>query len=194
MKTWKLIGLILLGVLAISLSAFLPAVVASAEPKWSTVTDEELAFYRYIEPGINEQYEKTVAELMEVARKRGTLPDSKEQMDKFTEAIQDIFYNKASINAYCGRALKSERAKSKSEADIEAQFKKCLEEEMADAMEFLKLGFEYFDIVAKGSARCEMNARLFRREARLPPYDFLKSGNPHLLDYRALNECLKSPH
>jgi hypothetical protein len=39
-----------------------------------------------------------------------------------------------------------------------------------------------------------MQARLFERELQLPPYEFLKTKDNMLFDFKKYNQCIRSTH
>jgi hypothetical protein len=165
------------------------------------ILDKEKSFYAFLEPDIKQQYEAAVASAMAHLKETGKLNIMpKHEIDNAFDFIKSDFYNKAAMQAMCiGETLRSlgsyDPTAKTFQDNVMVRAKSCFEAKMVDFQVWNNLIVNYFNVMPPGtSKRCEMEARLFERELQLPPYDFLKTKNPMLIDFAKYNQCIRSTH
>jgi len=152
-------------------------------------------FYDSIQSNIREEYD-VAQRLVETERLRkaqaGEPPLTSDQVKLGFEGVRSILYHKAVSMALC---YEQSGTVNKDLHERENKFKECISVKLAQlaeqSLKLSKLG-EYLTSIGKQKyQRCEMKARDFENESRLPPYDFLQnSDGPKLLDFGLMNECL----
>jgi hypothetical protein len=149
--------------------------------------------YKGTEQSIRADYAKS-SDLIEIERKRkisaGEPPVPASHAPIADRGIKQLLYSKAVTAAVCGE----QSFQQSKDADAASRFlKTCMDEKSNDMLKALKMG-DYATIIdRRKSARCEMKARDYANEIRLPPFDFLRTADgPPLFDYKALTDCLLS--
>jgi hypothetical protein len=143
--------------------------VASAfaeEPREDAIIRLEKEAYAKVENTIKQEFDGAVATIKKSA-------PNQEAEDTAIGVTKTIFYNKANISAECM-------------GDGETRFKSCFDAKLDELMINFRLLTDYADFFAgKDLVRCEVEARLFKREQLLPLYDFLKGDRIFLYDLGA---------
>jgi hypothetical protein len=162
--------------------------VFAEEPLKDAIAPLERSYFASIENDIKEEFERGVADV-----EQNTGNSSKQELDAALAAMKMLSYNKANIHAACmGEAVRS-KTPTETLDNVATHYKSCVVGRLGEMLVFYTLATSSGrPFIGKGEGRCETKARLFERERLLPPYEFLKGDGVALLDFRVLNQCLKS--
>ncbi|TWI70823.1 hypothetical protein IQ16_03234 [Bradyrhizobium huanghuaihaiense] len=114
-------------------------------------------------------------------------PSTDKQVAEGTSGIKFLLYNKAILFVICAESADRSVLPEKGIAVVN----QCVSSKTVEMMKYLKLNDHAATFGNKKLVSCAIKARDFQREARFPPFDFLRDPNgPEIIDFAAAIDCI----